>query len=475
MLKYILKRILIFFPTLIAISLITFIISVNAPGDPVDTILNKKSGDAGQSAKGVVDESAYISLRHKLGLDLPLFYLSFTNATESDTLYRLPKTDVRSNFQHISYIYGNWPYVASYYGILKQFEADLATQHFKGATAEAVTQAKSYINSLYLIYDNQRIANVLQKLEFCITPVPELQPFLANVHALQNAMNEIIINRSPFQKYIPVIHWYGFQNQYNNWLVNFVKGDYGISYQDMRPVSAVVWSAIKWTMGISFASILLAYLLAVPLGVGSAVNKGSRSEKATTTGLFMLYSLPNFWIATILIIFFCGGDWFSWFPAPGEAPIPSDAPFMYQVSQNLYRLILPLFCWTYTSLAFISRQMRGGMLNVIGQDYIRTARAKGVPEKAVIWKHAMRNSLLPIITLFANVFPQIIAGALVIETIFSIPGMGQITYNAMLANDYPVVFTDTMFAAILTLVGTLIADILYALVDPRISFAKLTA
>ena len=475
MLKYIIKRVLIFFPTLIAISLITFVISINAPGDPVDTILNKKSGENGQSAKASVDETAYVSLRHKLGLDLPLFYFSITNATVSDTLYRLPKADVRSNFEHISFIYGNWPLVAHYYGVIKQFQMALATQPSTALTAENIGLAKNYVSSLNSLYQTDRIENVFQKLEFSISSSPNLQPLSANLQALRNAWTNLTVNSSPYQKYIPVVHWYGFSNQYHRWLVGFIKGDYGISYQDMRPVSTVVWSAVQWTMGISFASILLAYLLAVPLGVGSAIKKGSRSEKFTTTGLFMLYSLPNFWIATILIIFLCGGDWLSWFPAPGAAPIPIDAPFMYKITQGAYRLILPLFCWTYTSLAFISRQMRGGMLNVIGQDYIRTAKAKGLSERTVIWKHALRNSLLPIITLFANVFPLIISGSVVIETIFSIPGMGQISYNALLANDYPVVFADTMFAAILTLLGTLIADIMYAVVDPRISFAKLTA
>ncbi len=475
MLKYILKRVLIFFPTLIAISLITFIISINAPGDPVDTILNKKQGEAGQSAKAAGDETAYVSLRHKLGLDLPLFYFSFTNATVSDTLYRLPKADLRSNFEHISFTYGNWPLVAHYYGVIKEFSLALTTRPSTGPDAENISKAKSYVSSLNSMYQADRVENVFQKLEFSLNNSPSLQPYTANLQALRNAWNNIIVNSSPYQKYIPVIHWYGFHNQYHHWLVNFLRGDFGISYQDMRPVSSVVWSAVKWTMGISFASILLAYLLAVPLGVGSAIGKGSRKEKATTTGLFMLYSLPNFWIATILIIFLGGGDWLSWFPAPGAPPIPSDAPFFYQISQSIYRLILPLFCWTYTSLAFISRQMRGGMLNVIGQDYIRTAKAKGLSERTVIWKHALRNSLLPIITLFANVFPLIISGSVVIENIFSIPGMGQISYNALLANDYPVVFTVTMFAAILTLLGTLIADVMYAVVDPRISFAKLTA
>src|SRR6185312_6674595 len=476
MLKYIVKRVFIFFPTLIAISLITFIISINAPGDPVDTLLNKKSGgEGGQSTKSLIDETAYITMRHKLGLDLPMFYFSFTNATVSDTLYRIPKADVRSNFEHISYVYGNWPNVAHYFGVIKEFAASLAVLPTTGPSAKAITQTRNYVNSLKYIYQANQVENVLQKIEFSLNSAPSLQPLSANLQALRNGWTNIVTNGASYQKYIPVMHWYGFHNQYHHWLVNFLRGDFGLSYQDMRPVSEVVWSATKWTMGISLASILLAYLLAIPLGVGSAIKKGSRREKATTTGLFMLYSLPHFWIATILIIFLCGGDWLSWFPAPRAAPIPSDAPFTYKISENLYRLILPLFCWTYTSLAFISRQMRGGMLAVIGQDYIRTAKAKGLSERVIIWKHALRNSLLPIITLFANVFPLVISGSVVIETIFSIPGMGQISYNALLANDYPVVFTVTMFAAILTLAGTLIADILYAAVDPRISFSKITA
>ncbi len=475
MLKYIVKRIFIFIPTLIAISLITFIIGINAPGDPVETILTKQQGE-GQSVKGLVDESAYLSLRHKLGLDLPLFYLSITNATASDTLYHIAKTDVRENLKHIAFIYGNWPDVAKYYTSIKQFEDKLNSIKTDSAIADKLISAKTVVNSLYINYDQDKITGLFNKLDNVISKSnSSLQLLTPNLVALKSAEKNIIDNQSPYRKYIPVMHWYGFRNQYHHWLVSFLRGDFGLSYQDMRPVGPIIWDAMKWTMGISFISILLAYFIAIPIGVKAAVNKGSKREKLTTSGLFMLYSLPNFWIATLLIIFFCGGDWFSWFPAPGAAPIPSDAPFMYHITQGLYRLILPLICWTYTSLAFISRQMRGGMLNVIGQDYIRTAKAKGLSENVVIWKHAFRNSLLPVITLFANVFPLLLSGSVVIEQIFSIPGMGQISYNALLANDYPVVFADVMFAALLTLLGTLVADILYAMADPRISFTKATA
>ena len=152
--------------------------------------------------------------------------------------------------------------------------------------------------------------------------------------------------------------------------------------------------------------------------------------------------------------------------------LPESAPYWDRFFETAYHFILPLFCLTYASFAFISRQMRGGMLNVLEMDYIRTARAKGLKKQVVIWKHAFRNSLIPIITLFANIFPAAISGSFIIEVIFSIPGMGQLTLQAIFQRDYPIVFTVLMFSSILTLVGILIADIMYAFVDPRISFSN---
>jgi peptide/nickel transport system permease protein len=296
-------------------------------------------------------------------------------------------------------------------------------------------------------------------------------------------------NANTLKKYIPSLHWYGLKNQYHNWFFGdkpwlfgdkenyqsegFLRGDFGISYKDKRPVSSVLWDAIGWTFPISLISIFLAYLIAVPIGVKSAVGKGTNSERIITTILFILYSLPSFWVATILIIYLCGGDYLDWFPpAVSLMNNPSDAGFFEVAGNTVYHLILPMVVWTYGSLAFISRQMRGGVLNVFNQDYIRTARAKGVKESTVIWRHAMRNSLLPIITLFAAVFPLAISGSFIIEFIFSIPGMGKISLEALVARNYPIVFTVMMFTAILTLIGTLVADLLYAMVDPRISYSK---
>ncbi|MEO6883572.1 MAG: ABC transporter permease subunit [Bacteroidia bacterium] len=495
MLKYVLKRVLIFIPTILAISLLTFIISINAPGDPVDSMLNKNSsGGEGQVADKLSNEKAYIDLRHKLGLDLPLFYFSITNATASDTLYKVPKASRRVNLDRLSYMYGNWSDVSKYYGQIQKFENALYAMPKTAENVEAINKAKDYINSLYENYDDAKLKTIFSNIDFLFSNTPSFLNIIGPYNAVKNALTDMQLNKSVWKRYIPVIDFFGINNQYHLWMfgdkpwysslpwVNdsqiryrskgFVRGDFGISYQDKRPVSSVIWSAMEWTMLISSISIILAYLIAIPLGIKSAVSKGSRSEKVITTGLFILYSLPTFWIATILIIFFCGGDWFSWFPSPGAPPIPSDAPILYQFSQMAYRLALPIFCWTYGSLAFISRQMRGGMLSVIGQDYIRTARAKGLSEKVVIRKHALRNSMIPIITLFASVFPAMISGSFVIEYIFSIPGMGKISYDALLARNYPIIFTVMMFTAILTLAGTLLSDILYAVVDPRISFSN---
>lgn len=486
MLKYILKRLLIFVPTLFAISLLTFVISINAPGDPVDAMLNKGGGGEGQVSQKLATEKAYNNLRKQLGLDLPVFYFSFTNSTVSDTLHRVPKVDHRATLERLAFDNGNWSDVATYYKDIREFELAVFALPKTEQNAAAIRKIKDYVASLYDNYDPRKITVVFSNLDFIFQGTPSVQPARPAYTAVKNAYHSMVHNRSEFKKFIPSIHFYGTENQYHRWMFGnapwfgeakpgqnkgFMRGDFGISYQDKRPVSSVLWDAVRWTVLISVLSMIIAYLFAVPLGVTSAVKKGTKTERSITTSLFVLYSLPNFWIATMMIIFLCGGDYFDWFPAFGLGTLPEDAPFWERFSETTYHLILPIVCWTYGSLAFISRQMRGGMLNVIGQDYIRTARAKGLDENTVIWKHALRNSLIPIITLFANIFPLAISGSFVIESIFSIPGMGKVSLDALVARNYPIIFTVMMFTAILTLVGNLVADVLYAVVDPRISFS----
>lgn len=260
----------------------------------------------------------------------------------------------------------------------------------------------------------------------------------------------------------------------------FLRGDFGISYADKKKVSLKISESLYWTLIMNFFAILISYLISIPLGVKSAMWKlrGRKLIDNINTGvLFVLYSLPSFWIGTILLVFFTTseyGEWLDWFPTSGaqDLNLASDpnATTWEIVIDILHHLTLPIFCITYGSFAYLSRQMRGSMLGVIRQDYIRTARAKGLSERKVIWKHAFRNSLFPIITLFSSVFPRALGGAIAIEMIYAIPGMGQLVLQSISSRDWPVVFTVVMFAAILTMIGNLIADILYAIIDPRVSF-----
>jgi peptide/nickel transport system permease protein len=261
--------------------------------------------------------------------------------------------------------------------------------------------------------------------------------------------------------------------QYPRWLVNMMTLDFGTSIKDNRPV----WDHIKESVPVSLiftlTSFILAYLIAIPLGIYSATHQYSTGDKVTTVILFILYSLPNFWVATMAIVFFGGGDFWDVFPVTGLHSLGAEDMSTWEYLLDLgHHVALPLIIWTYGSFSALSRYMRGSMLEVIRQDYIRTARAKGLSERAVTYKHALRNSLIPIITMLANLLPLAISGSIIIESIFSIPGMGQLSFNAVLFRDYPIIMAVTTISAMLTLSGILLSDLLYAIVDPRITFEE---
>ena len=174
-------------------------------------------------------------------------------------------------------------------------------------------------------------------------------------------------------------------------------------------------------------SVILAYAISIPIGVKAAAKKGGRFDKSSSIILFMLYSMPSFWLATLLLMTFANPDVLHIFPASGVKPAlgyPDGASLFEKMKISFPYIILPAICYTYSSFAFLSRTMRVSMIEVVGQDYMRTAHAKGLSNKKVIWKHGFRNALLPIITVFANIFPAAIGGSVIIESIFTIPGMG---------------------------------------------------
>jgi len=364
--SYLLSRILLFIPTLLVIALISFVILLNSPGDPVERMM--QAGGTGEFVPGTLQEKQRSDLRHQLGLNLPVFYFDIHSVSESG-----------------------------------------------------------------------------------------------------------------FGKYIPAVSIH-LHNQFHRWMfgdgVNtkgIVRGDFGKSYLTQQPVSELISDRIGWSLFFTLTSIFLAYLISIPVGIKSASKPNSTFDKTGTIILFILYSLPLFWVATLLLMTFANPDVLYLFPATGVKPVegyPEGAGFFTRISLSLPHIILPTICYTYSSFTFLTRLMRNSMLEILGSDYIRTARAKGLSEKNVLWKHALKNSLFPIITVFAHVFPAMIGGSVIIESIFTIPGMGNAIYSGITTQDYPLLIAVFTLTGFLTAIGYLVSDLLYAWVDPRISFSK---
>ncbi len=257
--------------------------------------------------------------------------------------------------------------------------------------------------------------------------------------------------------------------QYLIWVKRIFTLDFGTSYKDHRNVWDKIAERLPVTLQLNLISIFLVYLIAIPVGVYSATRSGTFTDHFLTLFFFFLYSLPSFWVAVLLIMLFGGGDFWDIFPVYGISSVGAGSmPLLTWLADRLWHLLLPVACLTYGGLAYLSRLTRAGMLEVIREDYVRTARAKGLSERVVIFKHAFRNALIPIITLLAFLLPSMFGGSVIIESVFSIPGMGQLGFEAVLSRDYPVIMAITAISGLLTLVGLLISDILYAALDPRI-------
>ncbi len=262
--------------------------------------------------------------------------------------------------------------------------------------------------------------------------------------------------------------------QYYTWLKRVVKLDFGDSIKHHQPVINLIAKRLPVTITLNVISILIIYIISIPLGVLTAVRQGKFTDKVSSIILFMLWSLPSMWVGQMLIGYFCGPTFKNWFPPAGLSSNFADSlPFFPWLGDRLWHLALPVLCLSYGGFAYLTKQVRAGMLDNLRSDYIRTARAKGLGNWTVIFRHAFRNSIIPVITIMATLLPAMIGGSVIIESIFSIPGMGRLAFEAITTRDYNVVMAVATIAGFLDLVGLLLADIAYAIADPRISFEKM--
>ena len=260
------------------------------------------------------------------------------------------------------------------------------------------------------------------------------------------------------------------------WLKNIVvHGDFGESaaVEPGRSVTEMIGEKIGLTVKLNLLAILVTYLFAIPAGVFSASRAGSTADRMLEIFFFVLYSLPVMWVGLLLQSFLCEGGKFDIFPISGAAPADSlDLSIWQYLFEEIRHLCLPVVCLSYAGFAGLSRYTRSSVLQNINADYIRTARAKGVPENNLLWKHAIRNAFITMITLFSGILPSLIAGSVLVEYIFNLPGMGSLSMLALSSRDYPLQMALFAFAGTLTLSGIFICDLLYMAADPRIRLTK---
>lgn len=256
--------------------------------------------------------------------------------------------------------------------------------------------------------------------------------------------------------------------QYFDWLGRIVKLDFGRSMSaDSRPVIEKIAERLPLTVGMNIASLILTLLIAIPIGIFSACRRNSIADRSLTVLVFIGFAMPSFWLALLLMLLF--GINLHWLPLSGITSMGFEQLSLWgKICDLAAHLTLPILVYTIGSIAGMSRYMRACMLDVLSQDYILTAKAKGLTSTLVIWRHALRNALLPVITLLGLSVPGLIGGSVIVESIFALPGLGQLFYAAVMARDYTMIMGNLVIGAVLTLAGNLLADACYAIADPRI-------
>ncbi|MFB6372567.1 MAG: ABC transporter permease [Bradymonadaceae bacterium] len=497
--SYIFKRILLMIPTLLFVVLLEFVILNVMPGGPAQTRMGSKGA---QSTQAQGTSESYKIFKEQFNLDKPVLF---------NTRFWLTRKDVSTRLETLAD--GRRPACPT--GSQKQ-APDNCLPAEKQPQSRALIDARQSLSDwgTYIVPELLEIAEQHDRLDVRILAVKRLasnaegdlirkhgeeltkkeEQYNDRVDAINDRIEKWTVpmdaSEAELEKMLAKwrawyhVHRYRFEyptskrawaffmdTRFAKYMTNLAHLDFGISHVNKKPVIETIGQKVRYTLAMSFAAIFLAFSISVPIGVWSANNQHTWIDQATTTILLMLYSLPSFFIAVLLLKFLAAGDPFRWFPIGGfVGDNPSQMTTLAYFKSVAWHLILPVFCLTYRRFAALSRYARTGVIDVIRSDYIRTARAKGLSESMVIIKHATRNGMIPILTLLGTRLPRLIGGSIVIEVVFGIPGMGSYLLQSILARDYNALMAILLISAVLTMIGILISDITYALVDPRISF-----
>jgi peptide/nickel transport system permease protein len=479
-------------PTTLGVALVVFCLYHAAPGDPATVMMG---GGSAQMGTGSDTETKIKEFRRKHGLDrsLPVQFLDyigpFNLSHDGHPWFTSPRTERETNEvtlsdggtwiegkpQQIEYLPGTENEQRDALDVQVQALLDDSGDETSWTpAAEALVAAgdeglPALLTALYTLQDEldtrgatiDRVTGALAESAGSVPAVPD---------ELLAARGRAAIMRAWFGWYYTDGGGDRVRNSGEDSWGGLLCFELGNEMQAKTPVAPELWKRLKVTVPLSLVSVFLSYLIALPLGIFSVRRQGTKVDGVMTIGLFVLYSVPTFWAGLMLILVF-GKTGLDWLQTLGLHDKDADSFGAFRYAwDTLLHAVLPIATLTYASLAYLSRQMRAGMLEVIRADFIRTARAKGLSERVVVYKHALRNSMIPVLTLLASILPILIGGSIIVEKVFDIPGMGKYAFEGLLRRDFRIVMPTTLFVGVMTQFGILLSDITYSLVDPRIRY-----
>jgi len=453
MLHYLTKRILFAIPTLLLISVVIFGLSRFMPtyNEEMEPPLRIEQGRA---AIRFQDQQSRLACE-KFGLQLPSFYFSLQTAALPDTLHRIFPPSRREFLGTMAMATGNWPLTEAYGKAFRQLALNelLAPESVeKQALHDVMVRMALAKNADDLVAETTKMEMGHIALQDAV--------LMESVSVCHHAALQLQAQQTPEKMYYPKLVWYGSENQYHRWFKGIFTGDMGYGTDD-RLISQSLLPSLFTTLFISVLAMMLTFLIAIPLGVYMAMHEHNWRDLWLQRLLMLLQALPGMGLG-ILLIALIG--------VPSTLPVRGNDAVLPWLLSNFDTLVLPILALVLNGLTLLAFQMRGGILGQMKENFIQAARAKGVSESQIYWRHAFRNALFPIITVFAATFPSVFTGALVIEYLFHIPGMGSKAADAITGNNYPLMYVMLMLGAVVTILANLLADMLYAWSDPRVRF-----
>jgi peptide/nickel transport system permease protein len=464
MVTFLIRKIVYVVLLLWIVSIISFWLSKQVPGDEVLDYISIDDKGYNSGLNPAEQRKSYMRVASLRGFDLPAFYFSITPAYTNDSINSILPLEDRM-------VVTSW---AEEKGSGVAYEVYKKLIHDLNSACAAQSDLCSFYNqilSIPRVNDLNTYAKVVRDSLLNDTMI-----LMSKKDALNEvvSISEILIQASGPPKIMPHFKWNGSRNQYHRWLTGLLYQKPLTSLVDGRNAWSKVYDALKWTLVLNGFAFIVSILLGVWIGIWSGRNDGARTERVINVILFALFAIPSFWLATLFIYFFSSGEWFSIFPSGGLGDYHHSQSVWSKVWVLSKHLFLPVMCLALGALAYVSRQMKQSIQHEYLQPYVSMLRAQGISEKTILRKHVKRNALFPLITLMGGSIPALLSGSLIIEVIFSIPGMGRLMYNSILARDWPVVFPVLMLVAFVTIVSYILVDIIYKWADPRVKLVKST-